>query len=277
MKTPRRSRRTALVLAGSIEALVAVLAFNATAFAAAITWDNGGLDQLWSNALNWNPDSAASGNDVTFGATGVAAAGTVTNIVDSSVTTNSLTFTNTGGAASAHTTQINPSQTLTVNGAAGFVLNSTGSLSSNVVITGSTGAFTVNGGSTAAFSVGVVTSAAAATQTLDMSGLGTFTANVGTFGLGTGARQAGVVKLASTNAITATTISVGTNTGTAGPASSLTLGLTNVINADTFNVGNGRDSGTISFATGLTGATVTIANRAGTGAANLTAGDLTAC
>lgn len=245
--------------------------------AAAITWDNGNSNGLWSDSVNWNPDSAASGNDITFAATGVAAAGTVTNTVDANTTINTLAWTNTGGSASAHTTQIDNGVTLTVNGTTSpsVVVNNSTSASSVYAVIKGAGGFSATGGSTVNFNVGQTDLGGNGTQTLDMSGLASFSADVGAFNVGNGRRNTGVVSLATTSSITATTIQLGGNTTTGGPANAqLNLGTTNTIKADNITVGSGRTGADLKFQTGLSGATVSIANRAGTGAANLTVGVL---
>lgn len=245
--------------------------------AAAITWDNGNSNGLWSDSVNWNPDSAASGNDITFAATGVAAAGTVTNTVDANTTINTLAWTNTGGSASAHTTQIDSGVTLTVNGTTSpsVVVNNSTSASSVYAVIKGAGGFSATGGSTVNFNVGQTNLGGSGTQTLDMSGLASFSADVGAFNVGNGQRNTGVVSLATTSSITATTIQMGGNTSTGGPANAqLNLGTTNTIKADAITVGSGRTGADLKFQTGLSGATVSIANRAGTGAANLTVGVL---
>lgn len=260
-------------------AFVAVCMFSTLdqAHAAAIAWDNGGGDQLWSNTANWNPDSAAAANDLTFGETGKGATGTATNIVDATLSINSLSYLNTGTAATnTHTTQINNGQTLTIAGTGtAFNVGTATSASTSVAITGSGGggALSITGGTSANFTIGAGTNPSGSqTQFLDMSALPSFSANVGLVQIGTGARNAGSVTLGTTNSITATSIAIGNNTATGGPVSLLSLGQTNTINSDTFTIAVGRSGGTLNFRTGLTGATVVIRNRAGTGAANLNVG-----
>jgi hypothetical protein len=256
----------------------AFVSFSASANAAAITWDNGGANQLWSNPTNWNPDGAAAGNEITFDATAASTtAGTVTNIVDANVSVNTLLFNNVGTAT--QTTQINSGQTLTVSGAlaGAFTVNNTTASSSNVTITGA-GTLAITGGqTTTTFNVGSATAAAGGTtQVLNMAGLANFSASVATFNIGNGQRGAGTVTLGATNSITANTIQLGGNTTTGGLTSTLNLGQTNTINATTIISGSGRSSGNINFAaTGLTGTpTVTIRGvSGGSSTANLTVGN----
>jgi trimeric autotransporter adhesin len=256
--------------------LAAMLAAGASSLhAAAIIWDNGNTNQLWSDAVNWNPDSAASGNDISFAGTGAAAAGTTTNIVDANTSINSLLWSNTGGAASAQTTTINSGITLTVNGTTSpsVQVNSSTVASSVYAVLNGSGAFSVTGGSGVNFNVGQTNLGGSGTQTLDMAGLANFSANVGAMNLGNGQRNTAIVSLAASNDITATTIQLGGNATTGGPASTqFNLGTTNTIKADTLTVGSGRTGADMKFQTGLTGATLTLTNRAGSGATNLNIG-----
>lgn len=271
-------RLQSLVSSLGLAAVTAPLFFSNAANAAAITWDNGNTNQLWSDSLNWNPDSAAAGNDITFAAAGTAASGTVTNIVDANTNINSLTWTNVGGAASAHTTEINSGVTLTVSGTTSpsVQVNTATTASSSYNVIKGAGTFSVTSGTGVNFNVGSAAIASGSgTQTLDMSGLAVFSANVGAFNVGNGQRNTGTVSLASNSTITATSIQLGGNTATGGPANAqLNLGTTNILNADTITVGSGRTGATLAFQSGLTSPTISIANRAGTGAANLTVGVL---
>jgi hypothetical protein len=113
--------------------------------------------------------------------------------------------------------------------------------------------------------------------TLDMSGLGTFTASVSTFlvGVGSGSegvaigRIGGVVYLAQTNTImaaaavaatetsdtaaTAVSFDIGDADGNPGLASALYLGQTNAIYADAIAVGRQKESATMEFNPNLVG------------------------
>lgn len=116
----------------------------------------------------------------------------------------------------------------------------------------------------------------AVTTTLDMSGLGSFEANVDEFLIG----QPGIdgeatatVRLAGSNTIRANTITMGNslNHGNTG-VQSLLLGTANTIQADNIYVGEKKTSAALQFDTGPTNPSVTIADLAGTGGANLYAG-----
>ena len=58
LSRPASFRRRALVLVGSIETLVAVLAFNSTAFAASQTWKAAPTDANWVTVGNWSGGAA---------------------------------------------------------------------------------------------------------------------------------------------------------------------------------------------------------------------------
>lgn len=232
-----------------------LILFTQEVHAAAITWDAGGADNNWSTINNWSDNLDPIGDDVTFNATGALASG-ITNTVSSSVSIASLTY-NIDSSTLQHTTAIAAGQTLAVTG--NFLLASSvaATTPTNVTIAGSTGALTVGGTS---FQVGqTAPTAASATSTLDMSGLGTLTANLSgvtsTFRLGatstTSISTSSTLKLAGTNTITANTLGVGDTSG-GGATHTLKLGsVSNTINANFVNVGSrsGRASGNISFNT----------------------------
>ncbi|MEY3895543.1 MAG: hypothetical protein RLZZ214_1062, partial [Verrucomicrobiota bacterium] len=238
-----------------------------------ITWDAGGVaDKNWSTGTNWNPDdSDVSGDAVTFNGTGALASGT-TNTVDASISIASLTY-NQESATLQHTTNIAAGQTLAVTGNFLLAGSTTATTATNTTLTGSTGTLTVGGTS---FQVGQTTpTAGTTTNSLDMSGLGSFTANLGptgTFRLGAsngttfGAQT--TVKLAATSSITANVLGVGDSAGR-GTTQTLKLGsVANTINANTIAVGSssGRGSGNLSFETG----TGTLLLRAADGTAAVT-------
>ncbi len=226
-----------------------------TLHAAPIIWDAGGANNNWSTQENWNPDDAdVTGDDVTFNAAGALASGT-TNTVDASASINSLSY-SFEDAANQHTTAIAADQTLDVAGnflLAGIV---TAAVPTNVAITGA-GTLTVGGTS---FQVGQTSpSAGTPTNSLDMSGLGTLTANLGSggvFRLGSNSTNGNgpqtTVKLGATSTITADILGVGDRTGRGASTQTLKLGnVANTINANIVAIGstNGRGSGNLSFET----------------------------
>lgn len=230
--------------------------------AAAISWDAGGANNNWSTAGNWSPDDAdVTGDDVTFSATGAAATGVTTNTVSTSASIASLTY-NQESATLQHTTAIAAGQTLTVAGNFLLASGATATTATNVTLTGSTGTLTVGNSSNSTFQVGQTTPTAGTnTNLLDMSGLGTFNANLGTtagtFRLGSvSSTQFGAlttVKLAATSNITANALGVGDRAGLGG-THTLKLGSTaNTLNVNTISIGpggsGGRGNGNLSFET----------------------------
>lgn len=224
--------------------------------AAAITWDTGGVNNNWSTVANWSDDADAAGDDITFNATGTSGSGT-TSTVDASISIASLTY-NQESTSLQHTTAIASGQTLTVSGNFLLAGSTTASTPTNVTLTGSTGTLTVSGTS---FQVGQTTPGAsgATTNSLDMSGLGTFNANLGASGIfrlgATNSNTTGAqatVKLAATSTITADVFGVGDRAGR-GTTQTVKLGsVANTINANTVSIGStsGRGSGNLSFETG---------------------------
>jgi hyaluronate lyase len=245
---------------------------------AAITWDAGGSGNHWSMANNWSDDADPTGDMLTFNSTGTAASG-VTNTVDTSISIASLTY-NQESATLQHTTAIDAGQTLAATGNFLLAGSATATTATNVSLTGATGTLTVGG---ASFQVGQTTPTSGTnTATLDMSGLGTFNANLGNSGIfrmgssvGTGTFGATTtVKLAATSNITADVLGIG-DRASRGGGHVLKLGsVSNQINANTIsigpNAGGGRGNGEISFET-VTG---TLILRAADGEAAVTAMNL---
>jgi autotransporter-associated beta strand protein len=231
-----------------------ILLVSPNLHALAVTWDAGGANNNWSTIDNWSDNLAATGDDVTFNATGALASGT-TNTVDASISIASLTYSQESSTLQ-HTTAIAAGQTLTVAGNFTLGGSPTATAATNVTLTGSTGTLTVGGTS---FQIGQPTpTAGSTTANLDMSGLGTFNANLGTTGIfrlgpnstsTTGA--VATAKLAATSTITADLLGVGDRSGRGG-THILKLGsVANTINANTINVGtnSGRANGELSFET----------------------------
>jgi autotransporter-associated beta strand protein len=248
---------------------------------AAIIWDaDGGLGATnWSTPANWNPDTAdVTGEDVTFNATGATASGTTNTVDDITLLTsiNSLSY-SFEDAANQHTTAIGAGQTLTVAGDFLLAGSTTAVDPTNVTLTGATGALTVGGTS---FQVGQLSPVSGTTtNSLDLSGLESFNANLGSGGTfrmgansGVTAGTLATVKLAATSSITANILSVGDRAGRGG-THTLKLGsAANTIHANTISVGStgGRGNGDLSFETG----TGTLTLRAADGTAAVTAMNL---
>ncbi|MCL4207851.1 MAG: autotransporter-associated beta strand repeat-containing protein, partial [Pirellulaceae bacterium] len=124
------------------------------------------------------------------------------------------------------------------------------------------GSLTVNGASD--FRIGSTT--AAQTQTLDMSGLGTFVYNSPTKVFSVGAQNtsgnsgSATVTLAANNSITALRFGVAdvSTSDTGANAGTLHLGQVNTIHADDVRVGYNKTIGTMDFQSGLTNPSLTI-------------------
>jgi hypothetical protein len=229
-----------------------------------IIWTPAGVNTNWSTAGNWTPSGPpVSTNDVVFNDTGIAgAAGTVDNVVDSNFTIGSLTYGNTNNY---HTTLIPSGVTLTVGGDANGLVAGTSTdpgspaqqngFNTYNTITGVGGVLAVTNTGATVFvseSHNVTTGKSLAQATLDLSGLGKFTATVSRLLVGVDLNikgASGILNLAKTNTITATPgsaspqIDVGDNTQSQGSAaipSILLLGQTNAFFADSIAVGRGK-------------------------------------
>jgi autotransporter-associated beta strand protein len=246
-------------------ALLLTLALAASAASAQVVW-NGGSGQNWSTSANWVggavPDSTADVKFYDLGST--TTIGTTTSIVDLGGafggTINSLQFGVTNGY---HTMQIASNQTLTVQGALTEGTEATMDTLKTNMIVGAGGALVLNNTS-ANITVrqGPVASTSTANRTtLDMSGLDTFSATVARVMIGQGSinRATGRLILAKTNTITASSttvpaVDVGDSGSNNGGGSSLVLGQTNAIFADSIGINRNKESGSsISFNTNFSG------------------------
>jgi autotransporter-associated beta strand protein len=241
-----------------------------SASAATRAWSGGGPNDLWSTGGvggNWGGAAAPVGGDaVNFTqADAQVNSTTINNIVDANLTLIWMRYAFTTTTNVWQNTQINPGVTLTLNGTDGartFGLDSAnaGNLVTQVTISGG-GTLSVDRPAGGTIRIGEGTTGNTS-GTLDMSGLGTFTANLGSSGLfqiGSLSSSVGtagwLVKLADTSTITTGTLSVGGTTLSAS-LNILNLGSgTQTINANTINVGSAptggnRGSGEILFNTG---------------------------
>lgn len=244
----------------------------------AATWDSGATpDKNWSAFLNWSDDASPANKAILFNDTAGATANatTVGNIVDASLTIDSLSYANSG--ATWQVTQIASGQTLTLDAATApatiLSVNGGAVAATNAAITGAAGTLAINESASNVF-VGN-SSTGPQVATLDMSGLGTFTAAVNEFQLGVGVRGIGIVSLAANNTITAAKLRVGdaTSSTTSGSPNKLNLGGANTLNADSIAVGAGYASGNLVFRTGLpTTSSVVVRARDGSGSADLSVG-----
>ena len=230
----------------------------------ALAWTGGGSGNLWSTAANWSPGTnSVSGGMISFDNTdSVGTHGAVTSEVSSSLTVGSLLFAN---SSSSHTLQIDSGVSLVV----------TGSYNGNTLEVGQVNGYyvtdaSITGGgllrldnTNADFKVRAETAGGVLATPiggeLDMSGLARFEANVRDVLVGapSGFNTRGDVTLAASNAITAGRVLVGALLETSSylnllSGSSLNLGPTNFINADTVCIGYQRSGwGTLRFATNL--------------------------
>jgi hypothetical protein len=228
----------------------------------------------WSDGHNWSSGSEPSSTVPAIFTTtaSVNSAATVNNIVDGDLTILGLDYANTNGTY--QNTYISNNVTLTV-GAGGLTVGSAtvdeGNTTGNVTISGGGGTLNIDDSSAVIYvGLGHSNSASSAEATLDMSGLGTFTADAGTFLVGVGSvgftsilQPAGTVYMARTNTITVSAGNGGSDSalvaldiGDAGDAeilfgdhtsSALFLGETNAIFADFIDVGRQWASGSMAF------------------------------
>jgi autotransporter-associated beta strand protein len=220
---------------------------------------------------------------LTFGATGGS-----TNNGSLDLSTASATFTGAAlvrtNSATANTITLGVGETLTLNGGltVGYDPGSGSTTATKLTVDGG-GSLAVNG-TTIAIGQGLAANNVLWTNTgtLDVTSLASFSADVTNFNVGVGATGGtgsnGILLLSNTaNTLIATTLKVGdtlTQNG-GGGTTSLTLGTgTNVIQANTIEIGKGKGGGTgfrVAFASQTAGSpgTVTIADEAGTGAATI--------
>ena len=180
--------------------------------------------------------------------------------------------------ATANTVTIGSGQTLRVDGSVTIGYNSTGNTTTRLNITGANGTFKIGDAGVPTnlnFQLGAgTTSNISNAGTLDMSGLGTFYANLGsgTFRVGSATNSGGTAAagstliLAANSTIIATTITSDSPDITVTQAIKLGSGI-NEFNATTITIGGGanRATGTLDF-NGATG-TIKIRDLAGTGRA----------
>jgi len=221
----------------------------------------------WSTGGNWTPAGPPEGfDDVKFfdaGAGGVAVSN-INNVVDASFsgTIASLQFGNTNGN---HTMSVSAGKILEISGVNGLIVGTetdNGSAQSVfTTITGKAGAVLMD--EPAASLIVRQGSANNSSQraTLDMSGLGSFTATLNRLLVGVAGpvnRPVGTLILARTNAITvfgsAPAIEAADSGSNGGSASFIQLGLENDIFADTVTIGRQKSSATLNFNPAFTNA-----------------------
>lgn len=241
--------------------------------AAVFQWSGIGGDLVWSDPLNWTPNTGTPGifDTALFGNTGTNAGVGVgsNNVVSTSTQIEFLQYTNIGGS---HSTFLNPGVTLTIaTNSPGSSLFFGGGVNVNVTntISGS-GAMLVVTNSNNAGNINVREGGSGNNgqrATLDMSGLDTFEAGIGQFmvsGDGAGGPNAtthevGTLLLAKTNTIhtygSAPQLVVNFNSSSAegsGVAATnnesfLYLGMTNAIFSDSIEIGDQKGAGACLF------------------------------
>jgi fibronectin-binding autotransporter adhesin len=259
-------------------ALAVSFALAPVAGAAPNVWTNSAGGN-WSVPGNWSTGATPqTSDDVQFGYIG---AGSPNTDDLPALTIDSLLYDQTNGLQ--QTTVINPGLTLTISSsvAAGtpeLQVNSTsGTTTSSTLIPaaiqGATSSLVLTGSGDINIGQGNGT-AGAHMATLDMSGLGTFNANVGRLLVGVGNsgnvnRASGTLYLAATNVITLTGASpqvevqespVNANGGT---VSTLYFGQTNALFGDTMRFGGDKGNGTVTFNSAFAAPTLEIRNADG--------------
>jgi autotransporter-associated beta strand protein len=212
---------------------------------------------------------------LTFGANGGSTNTGALDLTSANATFGNLRVqTNTAGN---NTITIGSGKTLTFTGSnVNNVISVGSSGSAKLQVTGATGTLTVTD-PTRHIVVATTSGSPATTQTLDLSGLGTFNATIANLYVGnprsfsgaasTGAANNDILTLAGNNTITASdtngiVVAGATSTG-GGGTQRLRLGTTNVLNATRFVIGGSRSNGALEFNTGLSNPTVNIRGATG--------------
>lgn len=234
---------------------------DTVAITADASWDaGGGANKEWSTLTNWADDADPAGKDVVFASLGLIPAGT-TNALTASKSINSLAYFF-DSATNQHTTEISSGQALTVNGSFSVLTGTAPTAPTNVSISGASGTLEVTGTTFTLPNQAVSTTNT--TTSLDMSGLGTLTANLSgessLFRVGANTGFSGVstgnnttLKLAADSTITASTVGVSDVANFNAPQKMLLGSGATIINTNTFSIANtsgGRSSGEVSFNSG---------------------------
>lgn len=273
MKNPNSQLRTLAVLTTTL--LLTYLAPAVT-----MVWSGGGATQSWSlggAGGNWT-GSAAPGpaDDVKFYDPGAdPSQGNVNNIVDATRTVKSLQYGNTN---LFHTTQINSGVTLTNLGSLTAGTETDNGLAQIVytTINGAGGTLVVSNAGASLVVRQTSATSGARVSTLDLSGLDTFSGNLGRLLVGAGdsglfKRAQGTLVLAATNSISLAgadvQLMVGDNPGNNNANSSVSLlylGAQNSINVNSIRVGGAKQRGTMSFGASWSAPTLVLRGTNGT-------------
>ncbi|MCS7305243.1 MAG: PEP-CTERM sorting domain-containing protein [Thermoguttaceae bacterium] len=260
-----------------------LLAADSMTQAATIYWTGGGgsANMNWSHSANWSTNNPPGASDeaIFTHTAGGASAGVVTNIVNTGFTVQSLSYQldTLSPTSFFHTTQIQSGLTLLATNGLNVGPDGTDGNSepgknwtAHVTVTGSgatlqvgqTGQYTAN--MIVGRTIGAYNTASHMTGKLDLSGLGTFTANLNLLSLGQGIewdnRGYAELTLAQNNQINVKTIETGRATGHA----TIFLGPQNTIKTNTFYVNMGKGNSypnfgsVVQFRSGLTNPVFTL-------------------
>ena len=247
--------------------------------AATLVWNGPGAGlNNWSTVANWSPAEAPESlDDVKFfdpGAHGLAVSN-INNVVDASFGGNiaSLQYGNTNGN---HTTWIGPGAQLNLTGANGLLVGTeTDNGTAQTVfatVTGAGGTLALNNAAAnCTVRQGTANSGGAQRATLDLSGLGAFSANlnqvlVGVFGPVN--RATGTLYLARTNLLTAVGspgILAADNPSNNGGTNYIYLGQSNALFVDSLVIAQRKGTATLKFNPALAGASALFRATDGTG------------
>src|ERR1017187_3151945 len=230
-----------------------------------IIWNGPGAGaNNWSTTNNWLPtESPEFLDDVKFfdAGAGTVAISNVNNVVDANFggSIASLEIGNTNGS---HTMRIADGQSLNLSGANGFIVGTeTDNGSTQAVfatITGHGGSLNIANESADFIVRQGSANNSSQRATLDLSGLGNFSADVNQILVGVAGpvnRPVGTLYLARTNSIAAAGtigIEAADSGSNGGSASQIYLGIENEIFADTITIGRQKSSATLAFNTAFT-------------------------
>ncbi|MDF1811624.1 MAG: PEP_CTERM-anchored TLD domain-containing protein [Verrucomicrobiales bacterium] len=182
-----------------------------------------------------------------------------------------------GNNATPNTITVDTGDALTVSG--DFVVGLPASAGATTNLTGLGGGSLIVNGDLVEIGIASTDTGIINTTAVDLTALGTFTADVTDFRVANAQRNAATLLLSDVaNAITTGVLSVSDSVGNNSAAGVMVLGAgTNVINADSIDIGLGKGNGTIKFASqmSVTPNALIIRDQLGTGAANLTVGENT--
>jgi autotransporter-associated beta strand protein len=240
-----------------------------------------GTTTVGQGTLAFGADQTLAGG-LTFGATAGNSTVSSLDLSTANATFSGATVVRTN-STDANTVTIGSGKTLATNGNVTIGADTSATASTKLTMTGATGSWTItNAAAGGSVQIGGATGSNTNAATVDLSGLGTFNANLSgassVFRVGDQNTQTGAIAstltLAATSTIKAKTVGIGDNSGLGGSGTTQKLYLgsgTQIINADTINVGlhgsSRRSSGTLQF--NDSSGTLKIRGQNGTSAAEL--------